>query len=182
MPDGRVDLGYISSSQVFTPAQSGFSVDGGVVRDAEVFEVRRGTTSVFFEFVNTSVADGRRNDTVPIFFNQESRLSEIVASTRIALINAGLGLAPTDITTQRTTVNGDTLKISDTPQFRYGLSAAPLNITRSGIPGGAVPVRFIRSGTFTTPDLNQAIIQAIRGLGDNTFLIGNSAKRFVDVY
>jgi large repetitive protein len=175
LSDGRIDLGFTSPSRIFLTSESGFQLEGGIVRDGEVFSVSNGTSTMLFEFVNTSVPDGRRNDTSPIFFSNESRLAEIVQSTKTAIVNAQLGLTSASITNLKTTFNNDTLQLDDTPRFRYDLLGAPNNLTLTGIPGGAVPVRFVRSVTFTNQDVTTSFLQAIRSLpATTTNLRGNT--------
>ncbi len=155
LPNGRVDIGFVAADQVLAQPGTGILAQRGNVTDGERFTINNGTTSVSFEFDNTSLNNGRTAGTVPILFSNASTQSEIVTATRTAIAGAGLGLASV-------TINGNAILLDDTPRFTYDLSAAR-SLQRTGLPGGAVPVFFVQDSAFTGDDMRAAIIKAING-------------------
>jgi hypothetical protein len=162
LSNGRVDIGFVQATQVVAQPGTGIALTRGNVTDGETFTVNNGTTSVTFEYDNTTLNNGRTAGNVPILFSSTSTIAQMVASTQSALLNAGLGLI--------VTTSGSTLIIDDTPRFVYNFANAP-SLVLAGLPGGAFPINFIQDATFTAEDMRSSIVRAInnaRAAGDTT--------------
>ena len=162
LANGRLDLGFLSDTQIAIQPTSGLTQQRGSIGDGHTFTINNGTISVTFEFDDTSLNNGRNAVNVPILFSSSSTLAEVATSIRFALVNAGLGLS--------VGLNGTTLTLDDSPRFTYDVLNAP-ELQLLGIPGGAMVVPFIQDSSFTGDNMRSAIVRAInaaQATGDTT--------------
>ncbi|MFK7738454.1 MAG: tandem-95 repeat protein [Pirellulaceae bacterium] len=159
---GVISLGALQSSQL-NLGNTGLTTGRGVVSDGETFTISNDTTTVTFEFENADQGNGFNLGNVPILYSSASTAETLAESMRAAIEGTTLGLSPS-------TLPGGILALNDTPQFVTDTTAAP-TLLKSGVPGGANAVQFIRDVSFTGEDMKRSIIDAINS-ASNTNLIG----------
>lgn len=161
---GNISLGQIAASQVDLGTSS-LATFRGVVSDGETFSISNGLQSVTFEFDNVDLNNGFLVTNTQVRFSNTTTPEQLVESMKAVIESAGLGLT--------TNILADgVLELNDTPRFITDTTGAP-TLIKSGVPGGANPVTFIQSPSFTGEDMKRAIIQAINDSEDTNLTASN---------
>ena len=172
---GRVDLGVINAGQLLVQ-NSGLAIVRGNVVDGHFFTISNGTTSVVFEFDNISRANGVTAGRVPVSYTDLSTIADVRNAMKAAIEDAGLGLT--------VELLPEGLRLNDTSQYTVDVSTSP-SLLKTGLPGGAFPVRFVQDAAFTGEMVAQELIDAINrrnsGLfaklrGGNTIFVENAVS------
>ena len=142
--------GVTTNLQILVPAEGG---DIGGVADGQQFEITDGTQTVTFEFDDDGQTSAGNSiisiNTGPNPDTQDQLAARIVT----ALIGSGLPVEPEYL--------GDgVVSVGGTIQVSVDVQSAPA-LMLQGVPGGAVPVRFVPFATFTPDQMNLVIIDAI---------------------
>ena len=170
--NGTLTFGTIAESRVSTggvPAQGlpgvpQISVRRGIVDDGELLTVRQGSVSVTYEFESITGGGGVALGNVAVPFQPGSSIGEVATSLAAAINNnpGGLQIGATAELDAAGNPTGNVI-LDDVPGTEVDVSAAP-TLNRSGVPGGAIPVRI--SPNFSPVEVKQAMLAAINSVND----------------
>ena len=142
----------------------------GGIADGQTFTISNGLgVSVTFEFDNNNrTASGNQ----PILFSATTTVNQFAEAIISAIKIAPLGLDPDNL-------GGGVIRLNDT--VRHSTDVLNTALTRSGVPGGAIPVRFVPDASFTSAQMLERVEAAIAASpltgvqlerrGGNTFFV-----------
>jgi VCBS repeat-containing protein len=132
---------------------------GSSFTDGQTFSIQTATTSVTFEFTtDAATVLGNR----PISFAATDTAATMADRILVAITVSNLGFVPTlDV------VNGTTVLLNESLDSGFQVGTSPLVVT--GVAGGALPIPFIPSATFSADAVAGQIAKAINGLSDAQF-------------
>ncbi|MEZ6091628.1 MAG: Ig-like domain-containing protein [Pirellulaceae bacterium] len=158
---GTIQLDGLDDDQVDIPLGTTLTKSRGTVSDGETITISDGVRSVTFEFERSVGGGGVTGNNQSVIFNANGT-SEVVAETLAAAIsNSILGIA--------TSVNGTNITL-DGATSNTVVTSNTNSVEISGVPGGAIPVSVIRSGTFSDLQVRDAIIDAVNNSAAGTSL------------
>ncbi len=153
---GRVDLGVIDRNQIEL-INSALTITQGNVVDGEFFTINNGQTGVTFEFENVSRADGIVNGRRAIRYDDSSSIQDVAAAMKAIIEDAGLGLTVVVLP------NGS-IRLNDSSFYTVDIATSP-SLRKSGLPGGAYPIRFLQDALYSPEQVAKQIVSAINARG-----------------
>jgi len=123
----------------------------GGIADGQTFTISNGTTSVTFEFDNnSSTTPGNQ----AILFTPTTTVNQFADSIVAAIELTPLNLSPVNL-------GSGVIDLNDTASHTTDVRSSAL--TTFGVPGGAIPVRFIPDASFDGNDMALEIITTVLG-------------------
>ncbi|WP_164101631.1 tandem-95 repeat protein [Candidatus Laterigemmans baculatus] len=157
LPTGEVSLGDIPVTAVDLTGTS-LTTRRGIVGDGETVRITHGGQTFVFEFEEANAGGGVQAGATPVLFPANGTTDQIAEALADAIrVRAGsFGLNATH-------VGEGQVRLTDSPQTQIDLTAAS-TLSLSGAPGGAVPVHFVPTPSFTAEDMKLALIEAINSV------------------
>ncbi len=155
------DLIDVSASRLALRGQPGVTsslrltvppTGGAAIADGNQFSLRVGATTVVFEFTkDLSFTAGTR----AISISNSDSAATVASRIASTIASASLGITPTS--------SGAVVTLNEPLGTVLNLLTSPL--TSAGVPGGAVPIYFVPSTSFTRTQMSGQITRALNTVG-----------------
>ncbi|MEX0819803.1 MAG: trypsin-like serine protease, partial [Pirellulaceae bacterium] len=150
-----VILGDLDAAQV-DAAGTPLNIRRGTVSDGEQIIITQRGVRLTFEFDEVASGGGVAPGAIPVPFRATGSLDDVAAALAAAINNNRGNLRLSAVAEA-----GGVVRLNDVPGTTTNAANAA-SVTVSGVPGGAIAIRFDRS--FTPKQMKQAMLQAINSI------------------